>query len=107
MVNDLLKYKRLDGTEAALRQFASFLREEDRSAPAALAGVTSPVHVLWGAEDRIVRPLTASELSPSIRLTLLEGTGHMPHLEKSAKVVEALETWMNSEKTDAHDTTSK
>lgn len=93
LVNDMLKYKRLDGAEAALRKFCEFLSQENRSTAQALAGVATPVQVIWGAQDRILRPLTAAELPSNVRLTVLESTGHMPHLEKSSRVVEAIENW--------------
>jgi pyruvate dehydrogenase E2 component (dihydrolipoamide acetyltransferase) len=107
MVNDLLRYKRLDGAEPALRKFAGFMTEEERSASDALAGVNSPVHVLWGAGDRIIRPLAANALSTRHRFTVLEGTGHMPHIEKSTEVVGAIEAAVESAEQGAHDATQK
>jgi pyruvate dehydrogenase E2 component (dihydrolipoamide acetyltransferase) len=91
MVNDLLKYKRIDGVEPTLRRYAEFLPHENHAAAEALAGVKAPIHIVWGVEDRIVRPLTQSELPRNIHLTLVEGAGHMPHLERSSRTVELIE----------------
>lgn len=91
MVNDMLKFKRLDGAEPALRKFAGFLREENRSAAQALQDISAPVHVIWGAHDRVV-PRGTNELPNGIRLSVLEGVGHMPHIERNSQVVELIET---------------
>jgi len=97
MVNELLKYKRLDGAEAALRRFAEFLSQETRPASEALAEVKSKVHIIWGTRDSIIPPLNAGAFSSNVRLTLIEGAGHMPHLEKSARTAEAIEAALPQE----------
>lgn len=95
LVDNLQRYKRLDGVEVALQRFAGFLSSENRAVSEALAGVTSPVHLVWGAKDRILPPLTVGELPSNVRLTVLEGAGHMPHLERSSQVVEIIEKNLN------------
>lgn len=92
MAEDLLKFKRLDGAEAALRRLAELLARENRPMSAALADATVPIQAIWGAADRIVHPPGAGDLPTGVRLTVLEGVGHMPHLERSAQVIELIQT---------------
>jgi pyruvate dehydrogenase E2 component (dihydrolipoamide acetyltransferase) len=91
MVNDVLRYKRIDGVEAALRRYAEFLSGENPTAAEALAGIKAPTHVIWGSDDRIVQPMSRSELPRNVGLDLIEGAGHMPHLERSSQTVELIE----------------
>ncbi len=59
------------------------------------ATITAPVELIHGTADTIVpahihsRPL--SHLLPDVRLTLLEGAGHMPHHEAEDAVVAAID----------------
>jgi pyruvate dehydrogenase E2 component (dihydrolipoamide acetyltransferase) len=92
MVNDLLKYKRLDGTEAALGRFVEFLATGNRAASEVLAEISAPIQIIWGAQDRIMRPPAESELPSNVRLIVLEGAGHMPHLERSSQTAELFES---------------
>jgi pyruvate dehydrogenase E2 component (dihydrolipoamide acetyltransferase) len=93
MVEDVLKYKRLDGSEAALRLIANanfdggvqktILRD-------GLAGARMPIAVIFGDDDRIIPPSHAEGLPESVWVTRLAGAGHLPHMEKSAGVNEAI-----------------
>ena len=58
MVDDLLKYKRLDGVDAALKQISASFVDEGRQRfvlRSALQDVDKPVVVIWGEADRVVR----------------------------------------------------
>lgn len=47
--------------------------------------VTVPVQVIWGENDRIIRPRHGKRLAsalPDARLAIMEGCGHNPHEEK-------------------------
>jgi pyruvate dehydrogenase E2 component (dihydrolipoamide acetyltransferase) len=93
MVEDVIRYKRLDGAEAALRLIANanfgggvqktILRD-------GLAGARMPVAVIFGDEDRVIPPRHADGLPESVRVTRVAGAGHVPHMEKSAGVNEAI-----------------
>lgn len=89
MVEDVLKYKRLDGVEAALKalrdgcmpggQQAGHLRDR-------LDSLAVPVQVIAGKADKII-PVGHSEgLPASIKTTIFDDAGHMPHMEKAAEV---------------------
>jgi pyruvate dehydrogenase E2 component (dihydrolipoamide acetyltransferase) len=91
MVDDLLKYKRLDGVPNALRQLAALLvNDSHRQLSEALGGIDSPVHVILGAQDRILLPSASDKLPDSILLSVVEDAGHMAHMERSSKVVELI-----------------
>ncbi len=89
MMEDLLRFKRLDGAVEALTtignaNFAGGQREILRGRLGELGD--TPVQVIWGAEDRIVPARHAEGLPAAIRTSVLPGAGHMPHLEKASEV---------------------
>jgi pyruvate dehydrogenase E2 component (dihydrolipoamide acetyltransferase) len=86
LVDDLLRYKRLDGVDKALTAVLGTLLDGDRQAldtPALLEGVDVPVTVVWGASDRIV------PLPEGVELIRVEA-GHMPHMEAPGEVLDAV-----------------
>jgi pyruvate dehydrogenase E2 component (dihydrolipoamide acetyltransferase) len=86
LVDDLLRYKRLDGADKALTALLGTLLDGDRQAldtPALLAGVDVPVTVVWGGSDRIV------PLPEGVELIRVEA-GHMPHMEAPGEVLAAV-----------------
>ncbi len=88
-VNYVLKYKRLDGVDQALRSLADGLFTEGRQKtldPAGLAGIALPVSVIWGEADRILPVAQADGLPDRVELHRLAGVGHMPHMEAAAEV---------------------
>jgi len=87
---DLLRYKRLDGVSNALNRFAGLLAAEDRPPSQAITGITAPIYLIWGAQDRIISPVPAAMLPDSIVFSVLEGAGHLPHIEKSSQVIELI-----------------
>lgn len=92
LVDDVLKYKRLDGVDACLRALLpTLLTDDDAPAidgPALLSGVTAPVAVVWGAADRILPP--PSDATPGAVFRLVPDAGHMVHMEKPADVREVI-----------------
>jgi pyruvate dehydrogenase E2 component (dihydrolipoamide acetyltransferase) len=95
LVEDLLAYKRLDGVEAALRTLAGTLLDGDTqridsAAAMAAIGDAVPVTVVWGNADRIVPAAQAGSV-PGAACHLLEGAGHMAHMERPAQVQAAVE----------------
>jgi pyruvate dehydrogenase E2 component (dihydrolipoamide acetyltransferase) len=91
-VENMLKFKRLDGAEAALAKYAGFLRKEKRPPGEALEGFTQPGIVIWGAQDKIIEPMTDGKLPKNVNLILLNDTGHMPHMEQGATTAELIRT---------------
>ncbi len=88
MVEDVLRYKRLDGVAEALARIAQAWFPGGRqahllAAEAAAGGVR--LQVIWGREDRIIPAAQAAALAAA-ECHVLEGAGHLPHMEKAAEV---------------------
>ena len=95
LVDDLLAYKRLDGVDEALHALADTLLDDDaqRGDSAALVteiGDVLPVTVIWGRGDRIIPAAQAESVAGAIR-RLIDGAGHMPHMERPGEVQAAVE----------------
>jgi pyruvate dehydrogenase E2 component (dihydrolipoyllysine-residue acetyltransferase) len=98
LVDDLLAYKRLDGADTALRTLLGTLLGPDGatqridSAPAiaALDGAV-PVTVIWGSADRVIPAAQAGSVKGAVRRHVIDGAGHMPHMERPAQVQSAVE----------------
>lgn len=89
MVEDMLRYKRLDGVDAALGAIATAWFPGGRQAVnigAMLAELPMPVQVIWGEQDQIVSPADRQALPPAIAQHDIADTGHLPHMEKAAAV---------------------
>jgi pyruvate dehydrogenase E2 component (dihydrolipoamide acetyltransferase) len=89
MVEDVLRYKRLDGVSAALARIAEawfaggrqLLDLTDR-----IATLAMPVQLIWGREDRIIPVAHAAALASRFPVHIIEQAGHLPHMEKAAEV---------------------
>lgn len=94
MVENVLRAKRMDGAEAALNQIATACFAGGRQQLVLtdkLAALAVPTQVVWGAEDRILPVAHARGLPPSVPVTVLEGAGHLVHMEKAAEVTALIE----------------
>ncbi|AEF42663.1 acetoin dehydrogenase dihydrolipoyllysine-residue acetyltransferase subunit [Hoyosella subflava] len=87
LIDDLLKYKRLDGVDEALRQLSATLTSEDLDVRTDLGRYHGKVAVVWGADDKIVPVSNASSLT---NVKVLDGVGHMAHMESPQHVVTAI-----------------
>jgi len=89
LLEETLKFKRLDGVEPALRTIADHLCPRGRQEILLREQVGRfpfPVLVLWGAEDRILPASHALHLPPNIRTAIIPRCGHMVHMEAASKV---------------------
>lgn len=89
LLDDLLKFKRMDGVTALLQQLSAALfaggRQVDQPA-ARLDPKRTPLLVLWGEADRII-PAAHAGLAPAGAVVqVLTGAGHMAMLEKAGEV---------------------
>jgi pyruvate dehydrogenase E2 component (dihydrolipoamide acetyltransferase) len=97
VVDDLLAYKRLDGVDEALHALLGALllpdsdaqRTDAATAVAAFGGAV-PVTVVWGSADRVI-PAAQAAAVPGAVSHLVDGAGHMPHMERPAAVQAAIE----------------
>jgi pyruvate dehydrogenase E2 component (dihydrolipoamide acetyltransferase) len=95
LVDDLLAYKRLDGVDEALHTLAGTLLDGDAQRGDSAALVTAlagavPVTVIWGSADRIIPAAQAGSVPGAVR-HLVDGAGHMPHMERPGEVQAAIE----------------
>jgi pyruvate dehydrogenase E2 component (dihydrolipoamide acetyltransferase) len=89
MVESILRHKRLDGVEAALNGIAGAAFADGRQAlilRERLSELRIPTQIIWGADDRILPVSHARGLPSSIAVRVIEGAGHMVHMEKAAAV---------------------
>jgi pyruvate dehydrogenase E2 component (dihydrolipoamide acetyltransferase) len=89
MVEDVLRYKRLDGVPEALAAFAEEWFPGGRQIVGLGDGVAVlklPVQIIWGREDRIIPVAHAEALASRLPVHILERVGHLPHMEKAGEV---------------------
>jgi pyruvate dehydrogenase E2 component (dihydrolipoamide acetyltransferase) len=87
LVNDVLKFKRVDGVDEALRTVADKIFPDGRQADVPdLSELSVPILAIWGSEDQIVPVNHAENLPSNARVEVLEDTGHMPQMEAAGKV---------------------
>jgi pyruvate dehydrogenase E2 component (dihydrolipoamide acetyltransferase) len=89
MVEDVLRYKRLDGVPAALAAIAGALFPDGRQAidlSSAIAALKLPVQIIWGREDRIIPVSHAEALADRLPVHIIEQAGHLPHMEKAGEI---------------------
>ena len=89
MVNEVLKYKRLDGVETALRRIADAVFPGGRQGIVMadkLSALSQPVQVVWGRQDRIIAPAHAESLPDNVAVAMIDCVGHMPQMEAAAEI---------------------
>ena len=89
MVDDVLKYKRLDGVTELLGALSRALFSGGRQAEQPglrLKETGKPVLVIWGREDRIIPAHHAGSAPPGATVEVLDGAGHMVQLERANDV---------------------
>lgn len=88
MVEDLLKYKRLDGVEAFLNTLKSNLFPGGQQAmmiSEALGSFQGKTQIVWGEQDAVIPQSHAGAVSGA-SVTVIPGAGHMVQMEASTKV---------------------
>jgi pyruvate dehydrogenase E2 component (dihydrolipoamide acetyltransferase) len=88
LVEDVLKYKRLDGVDAALKSLSQALfggRKQQDTPLEKLGGNLPPTLVIWGKEDQII-PAHHADRVPGAKVHVIEGAGHMVFMEKASDV---------------------
>jgi len=89
MVEDVLRYKRIDGVASALQTMADVWFAGGRQRCDVLVSVSSlavPVQIIWGRDDKIIPVAHAEALAARLPVHILEAAGHLPHMEKSGEV---------------------
>jgi pyruvate dehydrogenase E2 component (dihydrolipoamide acetyltransferase) len=84
LVDDILRYKRLDGVSAALGAIvAKMFADGDQRAISLPARV--PTLVIWGRGDAIIPSAHASNAGDA-RVVIIDGAGHMVQMEEAGRV---------------------
>jgi pyruvate dehydrogenase E2 component (dihydrolipoamide acetyltransferase) len=89
LLDDLLRYKRLDGVGAVLTQLGAdlFSGGVQTALPVAqLACSTIPTTLIWGREDRIIPAAQAATAGAAASVHVFDGAGHMVMMEKAGEV---------------------
>lgn len=84
LVDDMLKYKRLDGVREALRSIANNMIDHGRQKVVMreqLSRLGVPLLVLWGRQDSIIPSSHAEGLPDSVAVNVFEECGHMVQME--------------------------
>ncbi len=93
MVDEVIKFKRVDGVGPALEKLRDGLMpggQQGSDLRASLSTLAAPAQVIWGKSDQILPASHADGLPDGIGVTLYDDTGHMPHMEKAAEVNELI-----------------
>jgi len=93
MVDDVLKYKRLDGVDALLAQLRLGLFGGGRQSALPVRSIDPQAHpllLLWGREDRVIPASQATQAPAGAQVQVFESAGHMVMMEKAAEVNAAL-----------------
>lgn len=89
MVDDVLKYKRLDGVTELLETLGTGLFKDGQQVAQpglALTASGKPVLMVWGKDDQIVPAAHAANAPPGATMELFEGVGHMAQMERAGDV---------------------
>jgi pyruvate dehydrogenase E2 component (dihydrolipoamide acetyltransferase) len=97
MVEDVLRYKRLDGVSAALAGIAEAWFPGGRQSldlTSRIATLSLPVQLIWGRDDRIIPVVHAEALAARLPVHILDAAGHLPHMEKAGEVNRLIEQFI-------------
>lgn len=88
LLEDLLKFKRIDGVPAVLQALATGLFGGGRQAeqPVRELPATLPLLIVWGRDDRIIPARHTAHAPTGARVEILDGAGHMAMMEKANEV---------------------
>ena len=97
LVDDLLKYKRLEGVETNLHRLADAVFPNGRQAISFrddLATIAPRLQTIWGERDRII-PAAHARAMPD-QAHILPDAGHMVQMEAAADVNRLIETFIRA-----------
>lgn len=89
LVEDIVKYKRLEGVNDALAKIVSTMFEDgtqQRVYRDRLSELSPRTLVIWGSDDRIIPSSHAQGLPADVRAHVIGGKGHMVQMEAAADV---------------------
>lgn len=91
MVDDVLKYKRLDGVGPLLVELGTALfgggrQSEQPGLKLGSHGADQPVLVIWGRNDQVIPVADADNAPAGATVEIFDGVGHMAQLERANDV---------------------
>jgi pyruvate dehydrogenase E2 component (dihydrolipoamide acetyltransferase) len=89
MVEDVLRYKRLDGVTTALTKIAEAWFGGGRQSldlTGRISALTMPVQLVWGRNDRIIPAAHAEAFAGRLPVHIIDAAGHLPSMEKAGEV---------------------
>jgi pyruvate dehydrogenase E2 component (dihydrolipoamide acetyltransferase) len=89
LVDDVLKYKRLDDVDTALKTLSSALfpgGHQQAQLADAVRAADIPILVVWGEDDEIIPAQHAKSLVGKARTHMIAGAGHMVQMEAASAV---------------------
>jgi pyruvate dehydrogenase E2 component (dihydrolipoamide acetyltransferase) len=89
LIDDVLKYKRLDGVQEALRKVADAVFPGGKQSlvlSEKLVQLSMPLLIVWGSGDRIIDSSQARGLPANARVEIIPGRGHMVQMEAAAEL---------------------
>lgn len=102
MIDDMLRYKRLDGVPELLADlaghwFSDGIQQVDLTA--GLGVLEVPMMVIWGADDRVIPAAQAAAADGFATVHVIDGAGHMVQMEKANDVNRLLAAHLSEEST--------
>ena len=88
MIDDLLKYKRLDGVQDFLETLSTNLfadGEQSAAISGGLSDLSCPIQVIWGEKDEVI-PQSHATTVAGANVTVIENAGHMVQMENASRV---------------------
>jgi pyruvate dehydrogenase E2 component (dihydrolipoamide acetyltransferase) len=87
MIEGVLKARHIDGTVTCLKKIAEASIFNTGTLPREyLARLHIPMQVIWGREDQIAPADQTEALPEHIKISVIEGAGHMVHMEAAARL---------------------
>jgi pyruvate dehydrogenase E2 component (dihydrolipoamide acetyltransferase) len=89
MIEDVLKFKRIDGVDAALKRMRDAIFPGGKQGVIlrdAVGKVKPPMQIISGSQDRIVPAKHAEGLPGNVKVHSFANAGHMPHMEAASDV---------------------
>jgi pyruvate dehydrogenase E2 component (dihydrolipoamide acetyltransferase) len=88
LVDDVLKYKRLDGVGELLSELGGTLfgKGKQSELPGLKLGNLVPVLAIWGRDDQIISVAHASSMPAGATVEIFDATGHMAQMERANDV---------------------
>jgi len=89
LIDDLLKFKRIDGVQVCLQTITDFFIDGDKQVEIlhnVLESKDIPALVIWGKDDRILPVDHAGSLPNQVEVKIIEDGGHMVQMENASEV---------------------